>query len=107
MFEFLKLFINKKVTVNYVERGINKQVKGILLEVDDNFKAVRILLDDNAIMRLGFISSYSAIRNIRFSGIPIYNNSNIPPKYGYNPLNMASNINEKNKQIIKKFGKLK
>ena len=106
MFKLLKFCINKIVEVNYVENGINKQVKGILLDVTE-YKAIRILMDDNAIIRIGFISSYSAIRNIRFLGFPIYNNSNIPPKYGYNPLHLVGNINEKNKQIIKKFGKLR
>ena len=104
MFNLLKLCLNKKVSINYVENGIDKNVKGVLKNIEE-YKAITIILEDKAIMRIGFISSFSAIRNIRFKGIPVYNNSHIPPRYGYNPLGIPSNTNEKNKQKIKKFGK--
>ncbi len=104
MFNLLKLCLNREIMVYYVEKGIDKNVKGILTKIED-YKAITILMSDNAIMRIGFISNFSAIRCIRFKGIPIYNNSHIPPKYGYNPLGIPNNLNEKNKQLLKKFGK--
>lgn len=103
MFNLLKLCLNREVTVYYVEKGIDKDVKGILTKVED-YKAITIKINDGANMRIGFISNFSAIRCIRFKGIPIYNNSHIPPKYGYNPLGIPNNLKEKNKQKIKKFG---
>lgn len=103
MFTLLKLCLNKEVSVHYIEKGIDKHEKGILKKVEE-YKAVTIQITDNATMRIGFISSFSAIRSIRFKGFPVYNNGHIPPKYGYNPLGIASNTNEKHKQLIKKFG---
>lgn len=104
MFKLLKLCLNKEVSVNYIEEGIDKHEKGILKKVEE-YKAVTLQISENAIMRIGFISNSSAIKSIRFKGLPVYNNSNIPPRYGYNPLGIVNNGNEKNKQIIKKFGK--
>ena len=105
MFRFLKLCINKKVDVYYIEKGIDKNIKGTLKSVDDEYKAIFLQLEDSAMMRMGFVSNFSAIKCIRYKGIPVYNNSNIPPRYGYNPLGIPNNINEKNKQLVKKFGK--
>ena len=102
MFNLLKLCLNREVTIYYVEKGIDKNVKGVLTKVED-YKAITITID-SVIMRIGFISNFSAIRCVRFKGIPVYNNSHIPPKYGYNPLGIPNNLNEKNKQKIKKFG---
>ena len=104
MFYFLNLCINKKIKVYYVEKGIDKSVKGVLEKVDE-YKAITVKLDDNARMRIGFISNFSAIRCIRYKGISVYSNKHIPPKYGYNPLGIPNNVNEKNKQKIKRFGK--
>ena len=104
MFNLLRLCLNKEVSVNYVEKGIDKNVRGVLKNIED-YRAITIHMNDGANMRIGFITSYSAIRNIRFKGIPVYNNSNIPPRYGYNPLGMPNNKNERQKQLIKKFGK--
>ena len=103
MFNLLKLCLNKEVSVHYIEKGIDKYEKGILKKVDD-YKTITLKISENASMRIGFISDFSAIKSIRFKGIPVYNNSHIPPKYGYNPLALPSNINEKQKQKQKKFG---
>lgn len=102
MFILLKLCLNKEVSVHYIEDGIDKYEKGVLKKVED-YKAITIQIYENASMRIGFISNFSAIKCIRYKGLPIYNNSHIPPNYGYNPLGIPSNTNEKNKQLLKKF----
>jgi len=94
MFNILKKFINKKVTVIYIEEGIEKTIVGILTNVED-YRNITIKSDVLRIM--GFISNFSAIKQIRYMGIPIYNNKYLPPHYGYNPLKLPSNVNEKNK----------
>ena len=99
----LDLFINKNVTVIYIENGETKKAVGKLIDVD-SYKAITLKCD-NLNVRLGFISNFSAIKVIRYRNIPIYHNKYLPPKYGYNPLYLADNSNEKNKIFTKKFGK--
>ena len=99
----LNLFINKNVTVIYIEDGVTKKAVGKLTSIDP-YKAITIKCDELNI-RLGFVSNFSAIKTIRYKNIPIYNNKYLPPKYGYNPLCMVDNSNEKKKVYYKKFGK--
>ena len=94
MFKILKKFINKKVTVIYIENGIEKTIVGILTNVEDYRN---ITIKGDTLIKIGFISNFSAIKQIKYMGIPIYNNIYLPPHYGYNPLKLPSNINEKNK----------
>lgn len=104
MFKLLKLFINKKVEVIYIKNGIEKQISGTLILVDD-YRG--IVIEEGVFIRLGFISNFCAIKKIKYLGIPIYNNIDLPPHYGYNPLKLPSNINEKNKQKAKLYKRAK
>ena len=102
MFDLLYKFIDKKVTVLYIENGIEKIVKGKLKYVDETRG---IIIEDNALIIMGFISNFSAIKKITYYGLPIYKNDNLPPHYGYNPLKLPNNIREKNKQKQKLYMK--
>lgn len=104
MLKILKKFIGKKVTVIYIENGIEKQVTGTLVNVND-YRSVTI--KNEVIIIIGFISNFSAIKKIKYFGIPIYNNMDLPPHYGYNPLKLPNNINEKNKQKEKLYKRTK
>lgn len=102
MFKILKKFIGKKVTVVYIENGIEKQTTGKLINVDDYRN---ITISNEVLRKIGFISSFSAIKKIKYLNIPIYCNIDLPPHYGYNPLKLPNNINEKNKQKIKLYNR--
>ncbi len=102
MFEILKKFIGKKITVIYIENGIEKQTTGKLINVDD-YRNITICND--VLRKIGFISSFSAIKKIKYLNITIYYNIDLPPHYGYNPLKLPNNINEKNKQKIKLYNR--
>lgn len=104
MFKLLKLFINKKVEVIYIKNGIEKQISGTLIAVDD-YRG--IVIEDGVLIRLGFISNFCAIKKIKYLGITIYHNIDLPPHYGYNPLKLPSNMNEKNKQKEKLYKRAK
>lgn len=98
----LKFCINKKVVVEYIEKGEKKSITAKLKNFDD--RAVT-LISGNINYRLGFIAEFSAITVIRYMNIPVYKNDYVPPRYGYNPLHYTHNTNEKNKIYMKKFGK--
>lgn len=100
MFDLLKKFIDKKVTVLYLENGIEKTIRGTLKNVDDQRG---IVIEDSVLIIMGFISNFSAIKKVTYYGLEIYKNDNLPPRYGYNPLKLPSNINEKNKQKQKLY----
>lgn len=100
MFSKLRKLINKKIIIIYIENGIEKAVSGKLIDVDD-YKGVTI--ENKVIIRIGFISNFIAIKKITYFGITIFENIDLPPHYGYNPLKLPSNMNEKNKQKQKLY----
>ena len=102
MFKILKKFIGKKVTVIYIENGIEKQIVGKLISVDDYRN---ITISNDVLRKIGFVSNFCAIKKIKYLNITIYHNIDLPPHYGYNPLKLPNNINEKNKQKIKLYNR--